>query len=176
MCIRDRRNNLLYTLSSNRPQTFESGIRIFEIGHVFSEKSKDDGGGLPNESENLCGLISGPRETESLWAQHKDWMDFYDLKGILEYCFSDISGQLNFEPTKKEGFEPGYTAAVNFNGAQIGWIGLTNDEVNKYFDLGEQEIFLNDKPVAGEQLLGLGDRIRFASDGEEISLIQVANG
>ena len=136
------RTNLLYTLSNNRPQTFESGIRIFEIGHVFSAKLEGGEGDLPNESENLCGLISGPRETESLWAKHKDRMDFYDLKGILEYCFSGISGQLNFEPTKKEGFEPGYTAAVNFNGAQIGWIGLTNDEVNKYFELGEQEIFL----------------------------------
>ena len=136
------RTNLLYTLSTNRPQTFESGIRIFEIGHVFSENFKDAEGGLPNESENLCGLISGPRETESLWAQHKDWMDFYDLKGILEYCFNDISGQLNFEPTKKEGFEPGHTAVINFNGAQIGWIGLTSDEVNRYFELGEQQIFL----------------------------------
>ena len=45
-----------------------------------------------------------------------------------------------------------------------------------YLNSGEQEVFLNDKPVTGEQLLALGDRIRFASDGEEISLIKVANG
>lgn len=45
-----------------------------------------------------------------------------------------------------------------------------------YLNSGEQEVFLNDKPVTGEQLLVLGDRIRFASDGEEISLIKVANG
>ncbi|GIT23427.1 MAG: hypothetical protein CM1200mP40_31090 [Gammaproteobacteria bacterium] len=31
-----------------------------------------------------------------------------------------------------------------------------------YLISGEQEVFLNEKPVAGEQLLGLGDRIRFA--------------
>ena len=45
-----------------------------------------------------------------------------------------------------------------------------------YLNSGEQEVFLNDKPVTGEQLLALGDRICFASDGEEISLIKVANG
>lgn len=45
-----------------------------------------------------------------------------------------------------------------------------------YLNSGEQEVFLNDKPVTGEQLLVLGDRIRFASAGEEISLIKVANG
>ena len=56
----------------------------------------------------------------------------------------------------------------------LGRIQKRSDGV--YLISGEQEIFLNDKPVAGEQLLGLGDRIRFASDGEEISLIQVANG
>ena len=56
----------------------------------------------------------------------------------------------------------------------LGRIKKRSDGV--YLISGEQEVFLNDKPVAGEQLLGLGDRIRFASDGEEISLIQVANG
>ena len=56
----------------------------------------------------------------------------------------------------------------------LGRIQKRSDGV--YLISGEQEVFLNDKPVAGEQLLGLGDRIRFASDGEEISLIQVANG
>lgn len=45
-----------------------------------------------------------------------------------------------------------------------------------YLNSGEQEVFLNDKLVTGEQLLALGDRICFASDGEEISLIKVANG
>ena len=56
----------------------------------------------------------------------------------------------------------------------LGRIQKRSDGV--YLISGEQEVFLNDKPVASEQLLGLGDRIRFASDGEEISLIQVANG
>ena len=136
------RANLLRTLSQNRTQSYEPGIRLFEIGHVFSKKSANGPDNLPNELENVVGLISGPRESESLWAQDNQQMDFYDLKGVLEYCFEDLSGNLIFENSEKEGFEPGNIAVVHFNGTEIGWIGQTSNQVDDYFDIEQQKVFL----------------------------------
>lgn len=39
-----------------------------------------------------------------------------------------------------------------------------------------QEVYLNDAPISGEQVLNLGDRIRFDDSGDEIRLIQVSDG
>ncbi|NKB34597.1 MAG: hypothetical protein GKR91_16005 [Pseudomonadales bacterium] len=56
----------------------------------------------------------------------------------------------------------------------LGRIEKRSDGV--YLNSGEQEVFLNDIPVTGEQMLNLGDRIRYVKNGDEISLIQVSNG
>ena len=45
-----------------------------------------------------------------------------------------------------------------------------------YLKVGVQQVFLNDNPVTGEQVLKLGDRIQFEENGDVINLIQVNNG
>jgi hypothetical protein len=48
-------------------------------------------------------------------------------------------------------------------------------EAGVFLDCGNNEALLNDLKVSGQHELKLGDRIQFAANSEEISLIQVTN-
>ena len=52
---------------------------------------------------------------------------------------------------------------------------MESSDGDLYLDSGSQEFYLNKKKVSGKQKLGLGDRVKFAENAEDIQLIQVSN-
>jgi hypothetical protein len=52
---------------------------------------------------------------------------------------------------------------------------MESSDGDLYLDSGSQEFYLNKKKVSGKQKLGLGDRVKFAENAEDIQLIKVSN-
>ncbi|MGC8801150.1 phenylalanine--tRNA ligase subunit beta [Chloroflexus sp.] len=90
---------------------------VFEIGRVYlppAEPGKDDRW-LPDEPRRLAIALAGPRQPESWLSTDRDWLDFYDLKGIVELLGErlGLSDQLTFAPlTDDERFHPGRSAVL----------------------------------------------------------------
>ncbi|GIV88386.1 MAG: phenylalanine--tRNA ligase beta subunit [Chloroflexus sp.] len=90
---------------------------VFEIGRVYlppAEPGKDERW-LPDEPRRLAIALAGPRQPESWLSTDRDWLDFYDLKGIVELLGErlGLSDQLTFAPlTDDERFHPGRSAVL----------------------------------------------------------------
>ncbi|WP_322513084.1 phenylalanine--tRNA ligase subunit beta [Chloroflexus sp.] len=90
---------------------------VFEIGRVYlpqAEPGKDDRW-LPDEPRRLAIAMAGPRQPESWLSTDRDWLDFYDLKGIVELLGErlGLASHLSFVPlTDDERFHPGRSAAL----------------------------------------------------------------
>ncbi len=90
---------------------------VFEIGRVYlpqTEPGHDDRW-LPAEPRRLAIAMAGPRQPESWLSTDREWLDFYDLKGIVELLGErlGLAEQLSFVPlTDDERFHPGRSAAL----------------------------------------------------------------
>ncbi|RME72292.1 MAG: phenylalanine--tRNA ligase subunit beta [Planctomycetota bacterium] len=96
-------------------------LRLFETGTVYLPQ--DDG--RPEEREQLGLLLDG---------------DFYELKGVLEAVGRALRlPSLACVPVRGElpGFDPLERAAVQLDGAPIGWIGRLGRAAAERFDLPE---------------------------------------
>lgn len=102
------RNNL------NRQQ---ERLRLFETGLRFVPSAK----GLVQEP-CLAGLIYGSRFPES-WANPKDEVDFYDLKGDLESLLGLTGLGYRFGSAAHDALHPGQTAAIYLEGKFLGYAG-----------------------------------------------------
>jgi len=90
---------------------------VFEIGRVYlplAQPGKDDRW-LPDEPRRLAIAMAGPRQAESWLHTDRDWLDFYDLKGIVELLGErlGLADRLSFVPlTDDERFHPGRSATL----------------------------------------------------------------
>lgn len=113
------RRSLLPSLAAALALNFRERERslVFEIGRVYlppAEPGKDDRW-LPDEPRRLAIALAGPRQPESWLSTDRDWLDFYDLKGIVELLGErlGLSDQLTFAPlTDDERFHPGRSAVL----------------------------------------------------------------
>ncbi|MEF3274120.1 MAG: phenylalanine--tRNA ligase subunit beta [Chloroflexus sp.] len=90
---------------------------VFEIGRVYLPQTEPgkDGNWLPAEPRRLAIAMAGPRQAESWLNTDREWLDFYDLKGIVELLGErlGLAGQLSFAPlTDDERFHPGRSAML----------------------------------------------------------------
>lgn len=76
---------LLEVASHNLNHGSES-VRIFELGHVFAGKAKEE----VDEKKRFAGLLAG-RAEESHWSSKVSDFDFFNLKGLLENFLRRIS-------------------------------------------------------------------------------------
>ena len=130
--------NLCEGLARNH-RVAPSGVRMFEIGHVFTwaiNQSHDD---LPDETEHLVGGITGLRSNVSIWQQAEEVVDFFDLKGILEHA---LPVKLNFSPADHPALKQGGCASISVNGAEVGHIGQINENVAGFFELPKDRTFI----------------------------------
>jgi len=125
------RANLLAVLSANRRHE-EGGIRLFEVGRVYLPRPND----LPNETEALCGIMSGPRR-EEWWQGGDELLDFFDAKGVMEGLLSHLGIEASFKKGSDYGLHPGKQAAIVADGTQIGVVGEVHPVVSKAFEIPE---------------------------------------
>jgi len=125
------RANLLGALCANRRHE-DSGIRLFELGRVYLPRQKD----LPEETEMLCGILSGPRFEKS-WQDRDESLDFYDAKGIMEGLLDQLSVEVSFEEGSDESLHPNKQAALVIDGNRLGVIGELHPKVAQAFEICE---------------------------------------
>ncbi len=114
------RNNL------NRQQ---DRLRLFETGLRFVPASE----GLRQEA-CLAGLIYGSRLPES-WANTKEEVDFYDLKGDLEALLGLSGFEYRFESAIHDALHPGQTAALYREGVLLGFSGALHPSLQQALDI-----------------------------------------
>ncbi len=123
------RGNLLTALVENRKH--ENGaINIFEIGRVYNRLDGD----LPEETETLCGVISGSRIEES-WQGGIEKIDFFTVKGIVESLFERLGIEADFQEHSDHGLHPTKQAAIIAGDRIVGVIGELHPRVRDNFDI-----------------------------------------
>ncbi len=121
---------LLQTALYNQSRQQER-IRIFETGLNF----QNDPAGIIQEPM-LAGLLAGARQPEQ-WAARQRPVDFFDLKADLQavLALTGAYDEFIFRPAEHPALHPGQTAAIDFRGQSIGWIGMLHPELEKRLDL-----------------------------------------
>ncbi len=127
---------------SNNIRKGTRAFRIFEIGKVFAYENSDNNFIEEiSEKEHLAITLSGsPKPLQ--WAEQRDTVDFYDIKGIVEdfmsavkipnYSFTDFTSEPAFSPISLN---------IVVGKQQIGTFGKIDDKYLKNFDI-EQVVFL----------------------------------
>lgn len=117
-------NGILNSLSTNYNRRNEDA-GLFEIGKVYIPKT------LP--------LAELPEEPNKLTMGMYGKMDFFGLKGIVEYLFNilGISQSVEFSPESNISWmHPGRTATVAINGESFGYLGELHPAVANNYSIG----------------------------------------
>lgn len=117
---------LIKTLQYNLNRQ-QDRVRIFEIGLSFKGQLA-----ALDQEDMMAGLIMGTRLPEG-WANGKDRVDFYDIKGDVEAILKLVGAfeQYQFMPTQHAALHPGQSAAIMRNDVQVGNIGALHPELAK---------------------------------------------
>ncbi|MEE4195672.1 MAG: phenylalanine--tRNA ligase subunit beta, partial [Anaerolineae bacterium] len=139
------RRSLLHAVlkTVERNARVDDSLRLFEIGPVFPPV---EGEKLPDEHLRLAIAITGAR-SRAHWnvpVQKKDWVDFYDLKGIIEGMLQNVSGKVEYIPGSHPSFHPGKCADVLVNGVKIGVFGEIHPVVKEHYDFGPAPVLAAD--------------------------------
>jgi len=121
---------LLQTAQYNQSRQ-QGRVRIFESGLRF----RDEAEGI-SQKMMLAGLITGDAMPEQ-WNGKCGVVDFFELKGDLEAVLS-LTGNgdgATFTAAEHPALHPGQTAIVEYQGEQIGWIGMLHPELENRLDL-----------------------------------------
>jgi phenylalanyl-tRNA synthetase beta chain len=146
------RPSIIQTLGYNQLySTSDTPLKLFELGRIFIPQIND----LPQEKEMVSGIVTGPR-SEPSWLEDNNFMDFYDLKGMVHTTLESIGIQETYEPFLDTGLRDGICASIMSNGIQIGVIGEILPEIKTRFDLRDTRVFLFDLDL-GAMLEGLAD-------------------
>jgi phenylalanyl-tRNA synthetase beta chain len=163
--------HLLDAVRYNRARKNEN-IALYEIGSVFLSRGA---GKQPEEREHLAFVLTG------LWVDHP-WQgervkaDFFTAKGILEQLFAKLGlkNRIRFVKGEAEGFHPGQTAEILFDGEAIGVIGKIHPAMEKNWDIKDvfaAEIILAKLLRAENEPLVYSQVPRFPSVSRDIALV-----
>ena len=105
-------------------------MNLFEIGKVFFRKN-----GNYHENSMLAACRYG-NVSRRHWCQEVRDSDFFDVKNDLVSLFSNCFGiSLEFIAAKFNGFHPGQSATVNYQGQNVGKIGCLHPNLEKLYDI-----------------------------------------
>lgn len=131
----------LYDIAAYNLSRRNNNLFVYERGSVFltDQESLTQ---LPKEQEQIAALISGDYLSHP-WQGEKKEVDFFLLKGIMEGLFETLglTERIQFVQHQSEGFHPGRTADVQFDGKTIGILAQVHPSVQKHLDLKETYVF-----------------------------------
>ncbi|PLV58623.1 phenylalanine--tRNA ligase subunit beta [Erwinia sp. B116] len=159
--------------NQNRQQ---ARVRLFESGLRFVPDTQANLG--IRQDVMLAGVIAGSR-IEEHWAQARETVDFYDLKGDLESLL-ELTGELDairFVAESHSALHPGQSAAIYLRDERVGFIGVVHPEVERKLDLnGRTVVFeLEWNKVANRVLPDASAISRFPANRRDIAVVVAEN-
>jgi len=96
-------------------------IALFEIGHIYLASEDEI---LPDQQARLSIVLTGSRYAEH-WREESraEWLDFYDIKGVLEGLFAGLHLDVRYEAADHPTFRPGRTARILLGETRVGVMG-----------------------------------------------------
>ena len=104
-------------------------VTLFEVGRVFLPRA----GELPEEREQLVGVVGGPRG-DSIWDRQSGDLDFFEAKAALQVMLQRLGVTPSFERGTDDLLHPGRTARVFANGIDVGVVGELHPRTIASFD------------------------------------------
>lgn len=146
--ITPERSVMRRSLLASTLEILEKNIRLserlalFEIGPVFlTEPGKE----LPVEQQRLSIAMTGVRFPAAWDQKHKQTLDFFDLKGVLEAALGGLHFEdVRFTPAEDPSFHPGKCAAVSTGETVLGVFGELHPLVKERYDLGAAPVLAAD--------------------------------
>lgn len=148
-----------------------SEIALYEIGHVFYEKSEEQF----DEYTHVAGLLMG--STAKTWLGENDPLDFYTMKGVVEallaaYSFEDdITYNL---ASDRDGMHPGRTADIYLGEDLLGYVGQLHPNEANNSDLNDTFVFelsLEKIVAAAKQPIEYTPLNRYPGSSRDIALV-----
>ena len=121
-------------------------IGLFEVGHIYlpNKSSQGEAAILPDEQRRLVVALTGPRETGGWRPADDSWIDFFDLKGVVETLLEGLHvADIAYKPAEHRTYHPGRVADVVVNGQTIGLFGQLHPLVVQAYDMQVEA----DRPV-----------------------------
>lgn len=136
--------------------------RLFEMANVFipGELPLKD---YPDERDTLCIGIFGEKES------------FFTLKGMAEKAAETLFVEFSYEPVKKPFLHPYQSAAILFEGKEIGYLGKAAYEVGESLDLRTDayilEIDLEALSAEYDRAASFTPLSRFSGESRDLALV-----
>ena len=135
-------------------------IALFEIGPVFNPTEEE--GKLVDEKLKLSLILTGTRTNKSWQSQDHEYMDYFDLKGLVEELFSTLHiPGVSYSPEQGPSFHPGKCARIETGDILLGVMGEINPLVKTNYRLP-------DGPVSGA-ILNLDILLKIVDDLYDVS-------
>ncbi|MBN2472587.1 MAG: phenylalanine--tRNA ligase subunit beta, partial [Anaerolineae bacterium] len=117
-------------------------LALFEIGPVFIPV---EGQLLPDEPQRLAIAMNG-RRYPSYWNQQDgEWMDYFDLKGVVDALLGALHvPNARFETAVHPCFHPGKCARLVAGDEEIGYLGELHPRVSENYDLSAAPVLAAD--------------------------------
>ncbi len=109
----------------------QKNVKFFEIGKIY----------LASGEKDVCGvLLTG--QTESSWKKESSFVDFYDLKGIVEVLL-ETSHLSSFSLTLKDNplFVNGESAVIRVGKNEIGFMGKVAQSLLSSWDIKQKDVY-----------------------------------
>jgi len=111
-------------------------VRIFEAGRVYARDASigDSDASVAGVSQpmRVAGLAYGPAQTPQ-WGTRERAVDFFDIKGDVELLLAPRGA--SFVPATHPAMHPGRCAAVELDGARIGFVGELHPRWRQDYEL-----------------------------------------
>jgi phenylalanyl-tRNA synthetase beta chain len=126
-------NCLLETVRDNL--RYRDRVALFEVGRVYHPV---EGEILPREVRRLGIAMTGPREAPSWSKKETSFMDFFDVKGVVEVLLGRLGiREWHLEPATSPTFHPGRVARLMMGEDEAGILGEVHPKVLDAFDLSQ---------------------------------------
>lgn len=147
-------------------------LRLFEQGLTFIPDAAAENG--VQQTPTLAGLVLGTVHGEH-WDMAEKSADFFDIKGDLEtlLCLSGHELDFSFVRTDMTALHPGQSAAVLYQGQQVGLMGAVHPSLLKKLGLKSQAyVFEIDVAAITQRQVPLAAEIsRFPANRRDLALV-----
>ena len=119
--------SLIYNLNRQHDR-----VRLFEVGLRFEQAKGISEIGFTNilQEKTVGGVACGSRRAEN-WANDRNMIDFYDVKGDLESILALTSAKFELMPVSRPGLQAGQAAEIRRDEELVGYLGLLDPRVQK---------------------------------------------